>query len=454
MPGVCVARLLHDLGHSISARGRHNILQWVHDFHRQVAHERYLPTKAALQEHREVVIKMFRERMAQGIVSARTARELPWLYMQCGDRAGLGECLNDVQLFTLLRDAMDRGVFDLSTYWNHLKESPITRAETMSRQLQSRYNDLRELGIDKHTSELKRLIRACSQTGAFLRDAGYYDQAISPCQLALDISTAILGAQSPQTAQRYADLGSIYCDLKMFDLALHYVDQAVKTIVDAQGEEAPILSSLFIQMGTIHREKGDSEKALLHYNDALKLHAKDLASRRRTSVALIDVNNVTLDYHPDTARALFNMAVLYEKRKKYRDALQYYDACLEAQIGNLGKEHPDTAYTYFRIGSIFQLKEDYGTAGENLTMALDLFEATVGVNHKLFAQTAYSLGQCYEASGHARSAKKCFKMAQDGFAAASAEAGMDKAATHKLTSTQLLADDDDDEARGKKCVIM
>jgi tetratricopeptide (TPR) repeat protein len=241
VPRIAIARVLKDLGSIMTTRGGHSVLCWSHDVHRQVALKRYLPDAAATTANRALIIKMFMARLKADLCTERVARELPWLCLQTGDKDGLKQCLYNVHMFTLLRDAMDRGVRDLQVYWKALKENPVTVAEQVCRVLQGRFLELRA-DISKNNSELKRLARACSQTGAFLRDAGHCDQATAPLQMVLDIYTGLYGLAHDDTANAYAELGQAYCDMKMYDLSLKYLGQAVKTAVDLHGPSAPAAS--------------------------------------------------------------------------------------------------------------------------------------------------------------------------------------------------------------------
>ena len=90
------------------------------------------------------------------------------------------------------------------------------------------------------------------------------------------------------------------------------------------------------------------------YEDAVKLEEKVLKETER----------LLGPEHPDTVRAMANLAATYRSQGRYEDAVKLEEKVLKETERLLGPEHPDTVLAMANLAAIYQSQGRYEDAVE------------------------------------------------------------------------------------------
>jgi tetratricopeptide (TPR) repeat protein len=85
--------------------------------------------------------------------------------------------------------------------------------------------------------------------------------------------------------------------------------------------------------------------------------------------------------HPDVARSLNNLALLYNHQGRYAEAKPLYQRALALRERGLGPDHPDTATSLNNLALLYYDQERYGEAEPLYQRALTIREQRLGRDH-------------------------------------------------------------------------
>ena len=85
----------------------------------------------------------------------------------------------------------------------------------------------------------------------------------------------------------------------------------------------------------MHRNKGEYDKALEHYQKSLAIKLKQLGPE-----------------HPSVAISYNNMAYVYKAKKDLAKAKEYWEKAHEIFSGKLGPNHPNTKLVKARLDAL------------------------------------------------------------------------------------------------------
>eukprot|EP00003_Mantamonas_plastica_P004311 TRINITY_DN1340_c0_g4_i3.p1 TRINITY_DN1340_c0_g4~~TRINITY_DN1340_c0_g4_i3.p1 ORF type:complete len:297 (+),score=84.74 TRINITY_DN1340_c0_g4_i3:1099-1989(+) len=94
---------------------------------------------------------------------------------------------------------------------------------------------------------------------------------------------------------------------------------------------------------------------------------------------------------PEVARTLTNLANLYRKMKRLKEAEEMYAESLEIRTRVFGENHSEVASTYNAMAQLFQYKREYGRVEELYRKAIEINTATVGGGHPNTIQNRVNL---------------------------------------------------------------
>ncbi|CAF1166040.1 unnamed protein product [Adineta steineri] len=141
-----------------------------------------------------------------------------------------------------------------------------------------------------------------------------------------------------------------------------------------EGEKAPYYN----QLGGVHMNQGDYEKAIWYYEQALQIFQKYLPSN-----------------HPDLATSYNNIGLVYKNMGDYSKALSFYEKALEIQQKTLPSDHPSLAISYNNIGNVYNIMGDYSKALSFYEKALEIQQKTLPSNHPHLATSYINIGLIY-----------------------------------------------------------
>ena len=113
--------------------------------------------------------------------------------------------------------------------------------------------------------------------------------------------------------------------------------------------------------------------------------------------------------HPAVAATLNNLAVLYGKRGKYKDAEPLCKRALEIREKVLGSDHPDVAKQLNNLALLCQNQGKYEEVEKYYQRALDIYENKLGQDDPNVAKTKNNLASAYLKQGKYKEAETLYK---------------------------------------------
>ena len=74
-----------------------------------------------------------------------------------------------------------------------------------------------------------------------------------------------------ECAVTYYNIGNIHYDKGDYEKALNYYDKSLKINIQHYGEMHVQCADTYNNIGIIHKNKGDNEKALIYYEKSLEI---------------------------------------------------------------------------------------------------------------------------------------------------------------------------------------
>jgi tetratricopeptide (TPR) repeat protein len=133
------------------------------------------------------------------------------------------------------------------------------------------------------------------------------------------------------------------------------------------------LAFAFYRRGNAYYEKGDDERSILDYDQAVRLnpgHANSFSNRGAAHARRRDYDRAILDYdeairlNPKHADAFSNRGVAYARKGDYDRAIQNYDEAIRLK--------PNHANALYGRGNAYRRKGDYDRAIQNYDEAIRL----------------------------------------------------------------------------------
>jgi len=106
------------------------------------------------------------------------------------------------------------------------------------------------------------------------------------------------------------------------------------------------------------------------------------------------------DFHPNVATTLNQLALVYQKQGKYKDAAPLYEKVLNIDINTLEEGHPYIATTEDNLGNLYILQARYEEARDLLLDAFAIREKTLGETHPEVAASLVGLARLEYIQSH------------------------------------------------------
>ena len=162
-----------------------------------------------------------------------------------------------------------------------------------------------------------------------------YEKALDCLKLSLELTEKLLKFDTT-LARCYNAMGNCYYALKQTARALEFYEKALQMRTElSSGSENhfdfPVYKN---QIGTVHEDRRDYNAAVECYKDALRL-----------------LEELNISGYEDEATFCRNLANVYVKQGKFREAIEPADKAYNIRIKRLG-DHPDTVRSIFQQGVI------------------------------------------------------------------------------------------------------
>jgi eukaryotic-like serine/threonine-protein kinase len=320
--------------------------------------------------------------------------------------------LHAVNFTDLALDTLDRGLFDqtATAIEQGFPDQPLLRASL----LQSFADSLRNIGL--------------------------YERAEAAQLEALDLRSAHLGDDHPDTLASRHHLGQLRNDQGRHDEALKLINAVRQARLETLGENDPATLDTLQGLAQAHVGRGDLEQA----RDLLE----ELLTRQRevygddhpaTITALSNLGGVQLrrgeievgrvlmrdamvasrQVHGEedlrTINALSNIGATYQIEQEYEQAEPYTLQALERYRRVLGRDHMRTLRTQSNLASLYRGQGRLEEALELQTDALERMRATIGPSHPDTLGTQHNVGMAYWTLGDAERGRDYMAGARQAF---------------------------------------
>ncbi|CAF3495527.1 unnamed protein product [Rotaria sp. Silwood1] len=166
-------------------------------------------------------------------------------------------------------------------------------------------------------------------------------------------------------------LGVIAHELEYPKEAMYHYQQVLHLESDMPKTERHRQAPAYASIARLVYCKNDLDQALIYYNKAVELALIE-PILDKISIACY-YNNIGLVYkrkrrgssstYPDVATTYSNIDSIYDKQKRYQEALEYFKKCLNIKLHSLSRNHQSLISSYIAITETLeqfgQFKEAY-----------------------------------------------------------------------------------------------
>jgi tetratricopeptide (TPR) repeat protein len=180
-------------------------------------------------------------------------------------------------------------------------------------------------------------------------------------------------------------LALAYEKIGKFDLAFSSFQHALRLRKSLFGEKSIQVANLCYTIGNVHQTTGDFYQALSWNKRAIDVYSM-----------YIDHENSALQYNcrRHLISSLQNQGVLYIQLLEIKEAIVTYLAVIKAQVQFIGEEHPDVAKTLNALGVLYAEQKAYEEAKSSFKRALAMYRKYgVGENDPDLLKTRESLSE-------------------------------------------------------------
>ncbi len=173
------------------------------------------------------------------------------------------------------------------------------------------------------------------------------------------------------------------CAVFELQTALNAAEEALQLAEDHLGVDHLERANALSNIGNVYYLTGQHEKALIEYNEALRI----------TESVQHD------EKHLYSAPTNLGIGNVYYGKLQYEEAFRYFKNALETNREILGDDHPYVANSYLSLGNLYRNKGSYNLAKENYNKALEINLGVFGTDHPDVATTYVGIADIFKSSG-------------------------------------------------------
>ena len=190
------------------------------------------------------------------------------------------------------------------------------------------------------------------------------------------------------------NMGVLHLNLGDHQKAKEYYEHALSIQLKKLGPDHVDVALTYHNMGTLHNDLGDHQQAKEYYERALSIRLKKLEPD-----------------HVDVAFTYHNMGALHKDLGDHQQAKEYYERALSMRLKKLGPDHVDVAFTYHNMGTLHRDLGDHQQAKEYYERALSIQVKKLGPDHVYVAKTYLNIGTLHHDLGDHPQAKENYERA-------------------------------------------
>jgi tetratricopeptide (TPR) repeat protein/tRNA A-37 threonylcarbamoyl transferase component Bud32 len=245
--------------------------------------------------------------------------------------------------------------------------------------------------------------------GTTYRGLGRYPESERHLERSVELRTAHLGADHPDTLTSKNDLGDLYLHQSNYEKAGPLLRGVLDGRTARLGADHPDTLTSKNNLAELYREQGQYDLAEPLLKEVLAGNTAQLGAD-----------------HPDTLESKNNLAGLYWEQGQYDRAEPLLQEALAARTSRLGADHPDTLRSKNNLAMMYLRQGQYDRAEPLLREALAGRTVKLGADHHHTLTTKYNLAALYRDQGKYDRAEPLMKEVLDAF---TAQLGADHAET-------------------------
>jgi tetratricopeptide (TPR) repeat protein/tRNA A-37 threonylcarbamoyl transferase component Bud32 len=232
------------------------------------------------------------------------------------------------------------------------------------------------------------------------KDQGKYDQAEPLYKEVLDARTARLGADHPDTLESKNNLAVLYDDQGQYDRAEPLYQEVLNACTAKLGADHPHTLMSKNNLAALYQAQGKYDRAETLCKEVLGAFTAQLGAD-----------------HPDTLTSKNNLASMYKDQGQYDRAEPLYKEVLDARTAQLPADHPDTLQSKNNLAELYHYRGEYARAEPLYKEVLDARTAQLGADHPHTLESKNNLALLYRDQGQSDRAKPLLKEVLDASAA-------------------------------------
>jgi tetratricopeptide (TPR) repeat protein len=225
--------------------------------------------------------------------------------------------------------------------------------------------------------------------GAVFHARGDMAQAMKFFSESLESKTLLLGVDHPETARSLANVGQIFLDNNDYLKARRCFMEALRVLRSVLGVDSVEVAICLYNLGVALEEGDDFSNALKVYQEAIEIFSRNA------------------DDHITFGFALHNAGVIYSKRNKPKDAVQFLEGALDVKIASFGPDSDDTADTRYCLAGALHELGDLDEALEHYSDVLRVRVRHLGKDSIETANVLMGLGEIHKSQGELEEAISC-----------------------------------------------
>jgi serine/threonine protein kinase len=228
--------------------------------------------------------------------------------------------------------------------------------------------------------------------GNTYRALGEYQEARRHLQRSVDLRTARLGNEHPDTLTSKHDLADLYREQGKYDDSEELFHEVIRARQRRLGEDHADTLTSKNSLAVAYWEHGKWSKAKALFLKVLQVREAQLGPEQL-----------------DTLRTKHHLAVLYRNLRKHEEAERLH---LEVQRGfrnQLGEDHPDTLTNDYYLAELYREQGKYDEAKELCTAVLAKRRVQLGEDHPDTLQSKSLLAEILKVQGKEEEAEKLYR---------------------------------------------
>ncbi len=236
-------------------------------------------------------------------------------------------------------------------------------------------------------------------------------------------------------AETLNKIGNYYQEVKAFDEAYPYFENALRIREQALGDQHLKVAHVYNNIGNCLNNLGDFSQALVYYDQALSIRTEKLTAphaeiaqtynnrglcwknQGKEMLALTDFEKALSIYqqlygsaHPTVGDVHFNLGNIYDAIGSFAHSIQHYQKALKSYQTYADPNHPDLASCYSNMANVYAQKSGYDDYVAQLHQkALKIRIHNFGPVHPDVAESHYNIGGGHFMRGNFRAAADSFQ---------------------------------------------